>query len=223
MLSTELVDPWVVCYNLGNGYYRKNHFKDAEKYYEKALKYDVPEAKECNIRINLAMTKTKMIDFDSLGSRFKAYFDGEDIDIILLISDIQNAISDLKSARKVLTESGCAGEKDNSGHSPTAEVLKADIDDTVKKLEEMLSQLAQGNSSQNGDNGSDSDIGSNDGKPSSGVDSDERENEIRKKIEEQQKNALGEQNERQRVFEQYYDIKQGEGGSSQSGFNGKSW
>ncbi len=68
-----------------------------------------PESKECDIRVNLALSLCDTIDFYHLDSQDK-------IDTALFI---------LYKARDVLTEKGCAAEAEGEkGHDPEAQQLK---------------------------------------------------------------------------------------------------
>lgn len=101
-------------YNHGNDLYQKGDYDGAIKSYTKALKWNPPENKECSIRINLVLAMLAKIDEND---------------------DVQNIIKELKEAREVLCENGCANENDNLGHSDKAEQLKSDIDDMLNQLQ----------------------------------------------------------------------------------------
>lgn len=105
--------PYVIKYNFGNLAYEKKDYEKAISEYKSALTLFPPKYKECKIRINLSLAILKTIKF------------GETVDIELKI---------LQEARNVLTENGCAHDKDSNGHSKEAERLKDDIDRRIKEL-----------------------------------------------------------------------------------------
>nr|MCR4901348.1 tetratricopeptide repeat protein [Butyrivibrio sp.] len=126
--SNSIVDPYLVEYNLGCSYYAQGNYEEAKAYFEKSLMYDIPEKKECPVRINLALTITKLIDFETINTQYASFKEGEEIDKEELSGLIEDAITQLQSAREVLTQVNCAGKEDDNGHSAEAESLKKDID-----------------------------------------------------------------------------------------------
>lgn len=126
-------ESYIVYYNRGNIYYQNEQYKEAIEEYNKALENHPTKKKECSIRINLALATLQ----DLSGSDNSEENKNRNIEI-------------LKSARGILCEKNCAGEKDNNGHSEEAEKLKADIDKILKKLEEK---------EQGGDDGEESEEG----------------------------------------------------------------
>lgn len=110
-------EPYIAHYNAGNIYYQNGEYSNAIKEYEKALEKKTPKFKECSIRINIALSMIGLI--------------GEDYDAP---ENIDATIDQLKEARSVLTENGCANE-DGDGHSDTAEKLKEEIDALIEELE----------------------------------------------------------------------------------------
>ncbi len=114
---------YVIPYNLGNVNYHSGDYKKAVSYYRQALSSNPPEHnEECKIRVNLALSICHTIDFDSLDTSDE--------------EAVSEAISTLQSARKVLTEHGCASEPVGSddGHFTNADQLKHDIDEMLDKL-----------------------------------------------------------------------------------------
>ena len=113
----NLSQSYIYHYNRGNALYQTEKYEEAIDEYYKALNSRMSEKEECSVRINLALAKLKTLD------------DLENED------NKEKNIAILKSARNVLTEKGCANDKDDNGHSKEAEQLKKDIDDMLKKLE----------------------------------------------------------------------------------------
>lgn len=127
-------ESYIVHYNRGNIYYQRGQFKEAIEEYNKALEKHPPQRKECSIRINLALATLQSLS----GSDNSEENRNRNIEI-------------LKSARGILCEKNCAGEKDNNGHSEEAEKLKADIDRMLKKLENEQQSGEEGEETEEGE------------------------------------------------------------------------
>ena len=115
-----LGENYIAPYNLGNVKYKKADYDSAIRYYNKALKLNPTEEDECKIRINLALAMCHKIKFNEI--------DKKDA------NSVQIAIDQLKKARNVLTEKGCASEgvMTDDGHSKDAEKLLKTINDYEK-------------------------------------------------------------------------------------------
>lgn len=109
---------YVIHYNLGNMYDREYSYASAIKQYEKALEKNIPEGKECRIRINLALAM-----MDTLGTDFARP------------DQVDNSIMILKGAKNQLLADNCATEEE-TGHSAEAEQLKKEIDAILEQLYE---------------------------------------------------------------------------------------
>lgn len=105
--------PYILQYNYGNMAYNQKKYEEAIEKYENALDLFPPKSKECNIRINLALSMLKTIKSDDT---------------------VSVKLNVLQKAREVLTEKGCANEQDDNGHNAEAEKLKKDIDKEIEKL-----------------------------------------------------------------------------------------
>lgn len=114
---------YIAAYNVGNGYYKTGNYERAEAYFRYALTLDIPEGKECDVRVNLALSLIGQIDFEGLETN----------------DDILYAIRILEEAREVLLEEGCATDE-NDGHDPEAQQLKNEIDKKIEELKEKLDQ-----------------------------------------------------------------------------------
>lgn len=144
-ISLRLGEEYIAPYNLGNVDYQKGDYEEAVGLYQQALTdEDIPQERECQIRINLALALCHTQDWDSL--------DRNDPDAV------EEAVKLLQSARGVLTEKGCASEgvDTDDGHSPDAEKLKHDIDKMLEQLQNPDSENGDGSGS-DGDSGDDSD------------------------------------------------------------------
>lgn len=188
--GNSLMEGYVPKYNLGNAAYNQEKYDNAIAYYRSALTHHAPRGKDCSIRINLALAMLHKIDFDHISTE----------------KDIEEAIAQLLTARQVLTENGCAGEKDDSGHSKEAEQLKKDIDREIEKLRQESQQQESQENSGNPRSGSSS--GGQDNSQS------RKEDDIQKALEEQRREA-GEQH-REAEDEQQQE-QQGNNASGNSG------
>lgn len=109
-------EPYISYYNEGNLCYQKRNYESAIKAYQTALSRYPSKQRECNIRINLALSMIATIDSSQLTGQ-----------------ELEQAIATLKEAKKVLCEQGCAAE-DGNGHSRDAQTLKEDIDRFLAEL-----------------------------------------------------------------------------------------
>lgn len=109
---------YIYHYNKGNDAYENGDYESAIEEYETALSYHVPDKKECDIRVNLALAMIAPIDLENLPE-----------------SEVADTIALLKEARDVLTEDGCAHMDDNDGHDEDAQTLKNEIDEYIEALE----------------------------------------------------------------------------------------
>ena len=110
-------------YNKGNEAYENGDYEQAIEAYEQALSCHVPERKECDIRVNLALAMIAPIDIETLDE-----------------SEMEATIELLKEARDVLTEENCAHTNDKNGHDRDAQTLKDEIDRYIEMLENPQSQ-----------------------------------------------------------------------------------
>ncbi len=164
-------------YNLGNMHYRNYSYVSATEQYEKALEKNIPEEKECRIRINLAL-----IMAESLGGDYAQPHQVED------------SIAVLEGARDQLLADHCATEE-GTGHSETAEQLKEEI-------EKILEELYDKRESSEGENPED---GSSEGQQSEEMDA--KEQGIREEIRQMQEKAYQDrESDRQFMKEYDYEV-----------------
>lgn len=112
--------PYIANYNYGNVLYKNGEYEQAIEKYKKALKGIVPKNKECNIRINYALSICKTVSVNEKDQ-----------------NSINNAIEKYESAIQILTEKGCADKDDNNGHNKKAEQLKEDIQKEINRLKNL--------------------------------------------------------------------------------------
>ncbi len=179
LLFINIPESYLPYYNLGNAAYKNTEYNSAVGYFAKALSLMPVGQKECDVRINLALSMCNTIDFDHLDSQDK-------IDTALII---------LYKAREVLLENGWAAEVPEEARNADAQKLKEDIDEMIKKLEDPDG----GSSSQD-----DSDEPNPDEQDDSGNEQHsqtEREKRQQDQLEKNKKNAMEERNYQQGQIE----------------------
>lgn len=171
LLFMNCFQPYIAHYNNGNIHYQNRDYEEAITSYEEALTLNPPQEKECAIRINLALAiiKTLKEDYDQP-------------------ENIEESIEILNLARDVLLEEECATE-DGDGHSETAETLKKEIEEEIKRLE----QIAEEEEKKSDPN---SQGGSNDSK-------DEEEENLKQELQEIQSGAYQERQEGMQSVEEW--------------------
>lgn len=134
------VVPYINHYNRGVSYYSERRYDMAEEEFRKALSkkhpMDEEKAKDCNIRINLALSMVKPLTPESITS--------DNVDIALQI---------LYEARDILCEEGCADMENKEWHNDDAQTLKEEIDEYIKLLEDAKNNPPQSDDGSDG-NGS---------------------------------------------------------------------
>ena len=125
---------YIYHYNKGNDAYENGDYESAIEAYEDALACHVPDKKECDIRVNLALAMIAPIDLENLSE-----------------SEVDDTIALLKEARDVLTEDGCAHMDDEDGHDADAQTLKDEIDEYIEQLENPQSTELSQDPNQNQD------------------------------------------------------------------------
>ena len=146
MTKLNFPQSYIANYNYGNILYQNGEYEEAIEEYKKALDVNIPEKKECKVRINYALAICKTVELDE-----------ESQDSIL------NAIKTYESAIGVLTEKGCANNEDTMGHSADAEQLRKDIQKEIDRLKELLESKSNENSDNDEDeNDSDEEDSNND-------------------------------------------------------------
>ena len=199
LLNFNFPESFVPYYNLGDAAYKLGDYNAAIGYYSQALEMYPTGDKDCQIRINLALSYCNTIDFYNLDSQ-------EKIDTALFI---------LYKARDVLLENGCASDE-GDGHNAEAQQLKEDID----RMIEMLKNPDSGGGS---DQPQDDPMQGDDDNSSQGNDrgSSDKERKIQGELEEKKKNALEDRKEQQDNLGRSSDyIGEEEGGGGDGDENG---
>ena len=195
LTTANLNEDYLPYYNMGNVHYKNEDYDKAITEYKKALEKDPPKYKECPVRINLALAMLKKINFDNLNTPNK----------------IEGALRQLRAARAVLVEDGCANPDDDGGHSPEAEQLKKDIDEMIKQLEQQQQQQQQQEDQQDQQQSQPEEDEGDDSQSNS-----EREDELRDKLNDQKREAA---DERAEINGDKQDRESGGGYN----FDGKTW
>ena len=197
-------------YNSGNVHYQKGEYDEAIVDYNKALNHYIPEGKECDIRVNLALAMLQKIDFDHIDHENQ--------------KEVKKVISQLLAAREVLTEQGCADPKGTDGHDPEAEQLKQDIDKMIKELMQDLDDEDQDDQDQNQDDQNDQDQDQDQNQDGNSGGSNSREKEIQEQLNDQKRENMQERNDTQNEMnEQRGNNDDGGGGEDQGGSGGNQW
>lgn len=204
LLHADYPESYLTEYNLGCGYYNEGDYDSAMAYFQKSLD-DHPYHnrllyRECDVRVNLALSMLHKIDWDGLDSQEK----------------LDEAIVGLKVIRAVLTSNGCACEPVGKyyGHSQTAEYLKAEIDNVLNQMQNLDDQNSNGGGSgDEDDNNESSDSDSGEDKKET-----EREKNIRKRLEKEKGESRKEMTENGGNGSGGYGNYGDEGGG-----NGKNW
>jgi tetratricopeptide (TPR) repeat protein len=171
IFSCNWVQPYVPHYNAGNMYYDKGEYKLAIKEYKQALKR---ESKNhlCDIRVNIALSM--------IGTLPEEYGSEE---------NIESTVKLLTEAREILIQDGCASEK-GDGHDEDATKLKKEIDSILESMK----------NGQGSEPGGEPTEPAEPAEPSTESGNDVDEDDIKNKLQQQQKNGFKEREEN----EQYY-------------------
>ena len=106
---------YIAYYNYGNLLYQIGYYEDAINEYKKALEFEIPKKRVCDVRINLSLSMTNMISDEM---------------------DLSEQIKLLEEAQAVLYEDDCAEENGGGGSSEDAEGLDEELEQKQDELEE---------------------------------------------------------------------------------------
>ncbi len=121
----NISEKYIAYYNNGNLYFQNEDFEKAVEAYREALRLRHPKnGRDCKIRINLVLAMLRTFDLENLDEK--------------KINDILQILSE---AKEILIENGCANRYDRKGHSEEAEVIKKEIEDLEKMLNNKLKQM----------------------------------------------------------------------------------
>ena len=211
MMKPARPEGFVQYYNTGNNHFKNGAYEEAMNEYTKALEEepfhangDNAEAEktgenniddpECRIRINLALSILYQIDFENIHINDR--------------TEVDKAAEMLLMARKALTDGNCAHFTDSGGHNASAEELKKEIDELLKRLNRKPPQEEEQQQQQEQKQDEQEEKDKND-------EQTQREKEIQRKLEEEMKRAKEEQAEAQRNRDRY--------GNGYDNQNGQNW
>ena len=123
---TIVLQLYIFHYNRGNEFYELGQYERAAAEYEKSLKLYVPERKECDIRVNYALSLCETLDW----SNIQALTDEEKTEMIQV----------LETAIDILVEEECAHRDDDNGHDKEAQRLKNELQEMIDLLKEEQEQ-----------------------------------------------------------------------------------
>ncbi len=106
---------YIAYYNYGNLLYQIGYYEDAISEYNKALELKIPEDRVCDVRINLSLSMTNMIN-DNMSA--------------------EEQIKLLEEAQEVLYEDDCADPNGGGGSSSDAEELDEKLQEKQDEIEE---------------------------------------------------------------------------------------
>lgn len=198
LLILNAPEGYVPHYNMGNAYYKREQYDEAIDQYQRALQYHPADGRECDIRVNLALAMLHKIDFDDLGTDKK----------------IDKAIQQLRAARLVLTEEGCAADEGPDGHDPEAQKLREEIDRMIEELQQQKENQDSEDQEQEEQQQQQQQQQDQKDKQKSA-----REREIEEKMKRQKQQSMQEQEEAQKQKE--YREREDDGGYGN--YEGKNW
>lgn len=119
---TVYLQLYIFHYNRGNEFYELGQYEKAASEYEKSLKFYVPNGKECDIRVNYALSMCAGLNLN---------------DISGLTEDEKTVmIGILETAIDILVEEECAHRDDNNGHDDEAQKLKNELQEIIDMLKQ---------------------------------------------------------------------------------------
>ena len=174
LFSCNWVQPYLPHYNAGNMYYEKGEYEIAIKEYKQALKREPKKNHLCDIRVNIALSM--------IGTLPEEYGSEE---------NIESTIQVLTEARDILIQDGCASEK-GDGHDDDATKLKKEIDSILESMK----------NGQGSEPGGEPTEPAEPAEPSAENGNDVDENDIKNKLQQQQKNGFKEREENEQFYKE---------------------
>ncbi len=207
-------DEYVIWYNIGNYYFDKGDYGDAEEAYLMAISCGIPYGKECPVKVNLALSMMSQIDEDDWDEFLDCTGREEQS------AGARRAEKVLKDARDVLIEDGCAHKDDEDGHDKQAQLLKDEIDELLENSALDDEEEDEGDEEQeDGDEDQEPDEVEED--DDEGGDDSPDEEEVMEHIQEMLEENLDERTDDQQLYENLYGIGIDE--SSLEGPHGEVW
>lgn len=123
---TVYLQLYIFHYNRGNEFYELGQYEKAASEYEKSLKFYVPNGKECDIRVNYALSMCAGLNLNNISGLT------EDEKTVM--------IGILETAIDILVEEECAHRDDNNGHDDEAQKLKNELQEIIDMLKQEQEQ-----------------------------------------------------------------------------------
>ncbi len=120
---------YIYHYNRGNEFYELGQYEKAASEYEKSLKLHVPKGRECDIRVNYALSLCAGLNLNDI----KALTEDEKTEMI----------NTLETAIDILVEEECAHRDDDNGHDKEAQKLKNELQEIIDMLKQEQEQEQQ--------------------------------------------------------------------------------
>lgn len=137
LISTTLFEKYVPYYNRGNQAYQEGDYAEAAKYYKKALEKHVPKGKECDIRVNYALSLVMQINPTNFADSAHS----------------KQSLTIIQQAEDILTEQECAKYPPDKGHDEDAQKLLEELEKLKQQLQDQSNDQNQSeNQSQNESN-----------------------------------------------------------------------
>ena len=122
------LESYIADYNAGNVSYQNQDYEKAMEQFEKALtKWHPQNKRDCQIRINYALSVLNQIKLTDLTDE-----------------EIAEQIAKLTKTKEILCEKSCANEEESLAHSEDAQTLKDMIDFIIQKLQNAKPQEQEG-------------------------------------------------------------------------------
>lgn len=205
LLTMNAPEGYLPHYNMGNAAYEEGDYDSAVIFYERALSNYIPKGKECDIRVNLALSLIARIDFDHLNTDER----------------INDAIEELQKARNVLTEVGCADPDGTDGHDPEAEQLKQDID----RMIEQLKNRSSGDSGSQSEEQQQPDTGKDKQDQPKGQDNEQskREKRLQEELQKRREDSTINRSEQHKSMEEWGSYGNSGSEGDEETYQGKQW
>lgn len=119
---TVYLQLYIFHYNRGNEFYELGQYEKAASEYEKSLKFYVPNGKECDIRVNYALSMCAGLNLNDISG--------------LTENEKTVMIGILETAIDILVEEECAHRDDDNGHDNEAQKLKNELQEIIDMLKQ---------------------------------------------------------------------------------------
>lgn len=179
--------PYINHYNRGDIYYSQGDYKGAEEEFKSALKWNTGTPKDCEMRINYALSIVKQIDPQSVTK-----------------DNLDETIDRLEEAKSALLKNGCAHDEDENGHNSDAQTLKDEIDKFEEQLRQQVDESQPDDQDKKDDN-KDKDSKKDSDKKEEDTTEADKNDQIKKQLQDIQNEGLEQRNQDMDSYEAYKD------------------